>query len=202
MLGTDPKRGDQMVRGAVSLPHGRGKKVRVAVFCSGESAERAREAGADVVGADDLVDRLAAGGSSAIDFDAAVATPDMMKKIGRIARLLGPRGLMPNPKVGTVTLDVAAAIKELKGGRVEFRADRFAVVNTGVGKVSFEPEAIAENAAALVAGVLAARPKGVKGSGLNGYVKKAYLSSTLGRGMPLSLPALAQAVQAYSAKLR
>ncbi|KAK9829322.1 hypothetical protein WJX72_005189 [[Myrmecia] bisecta] len=200
-LGTDPRRGDHAVRGAVMLPHGTGKTVRVAVFAQGEAAAAAREAGAEVVGADELIERIRVSGGSGLAFDKCVATPDMMPKLGKIARILGPRGLMPNPKMGTVTLNVASAVQTMKAGRVEFRADKGAVLHAPLGKASFEQDKLYANLGALVSAVLNARPKGLKGSGLSGYISKASLSSTMGRGVPVTLASITTAVQAYK-KLR
>jgi ribosomal protein L1 len=195
-LGIDPRRGDQMVRGAVALPHGTGRAVRVAVFAQGEAAAAARAAGAAVVGGDDLIADIQAAGGGGLAFDKCVATPDMMPRLGRIARILGPRGLMPNPKLGTVTQNVGEAVAAVKRGRVEFRADKGGVLHAGIGKASFDDAALADNAAALAAALLAARPKGVKGSGAGGYLLKATLSSTMGPGVPVALPSLVAAAQA------
>uniref|UniRef100_A0A1D2AF59 Ribosomal protein n=2 Tax=Auxenochlorella protothecoides TaxID=3075 RepID=A0A1D2AF59_AUXPR len=192
-LGIDPRRGDQMVRGVTQLPHGTGRSVRVAVFASGEDAIAAREAGAEVVGAEDLIASIAGGGG--LDFDKAVATPSMMPKVGRVARILGPRGLMPNPKLGTVTANVGEAVAALKRGKVEFRADKGGVVHAGLGKVSFTDAALAGNVASFMAAILAARPRGLKG-GAGAYVRAAMLSSTMGPGIPVSLASLTQAAAA------
>jgi ribosomal protein L1 len=179
----DPRRGDQMVRGVCSLPHGTGRKVRICVFTSGSSdQEAAAQAGADRVADDTFIATLAAEGSSAIDFDVALATAEMMPKLGKVARILGPRGLMPNPKLGTVTKDVAGAVKEAKAGRVEFRADKGAVIHAAVGKVSFDEAQLSENIRALVDALVAARPKGIKGAGTVGYIESIKLSTTMGRG--------------------
>ena len=179
----DPRRGDQMVRGACSLPHGTGRKVRVCVFTSNSGdREAATDAGADRIADDSFIATLAAEGSSAIDFDVALATAEMMPKLGKVARILGPRGLMPNPKLGTVTKDVAGAVKEAKAGRVEFRADKGAVIHAAVGKVSFEEAQLSENIRALVNALIAARPKGIKGAGIAGYIESIKLSSTMSRG--------------------
>lgn len=179
----DPRRGDQMVRGVCSLPHGTGRKVRICVFTSGSSdQEAATQAGADRVADDSFIATLAAEGSSAIDFDVALATAEMMPKLGKVARILGPRGLMPNPKLGTVTKDVAGAVKEAKAGRVEFRADKGAVIHAAVGKVSFDESQLSENIRALMDALVAARPKGIKGAGIVGYIESVKLSSTMGRG--------------------
>jgi large subunit ribosomal protein L1 len=175
-LGIDPRKSDQMVRGTVSLPSGTGKDMRVAVFAEGEAARQAQEAGADVVGSDDLVDRIQGGW---FDFDAAVATPDMMPKVGKIGKLLGPRGLMPNPKAGTVTPDVAKAVGEIKGGKVEYRSDKFGNVHMILGKASFEPSALHKNFAAALDELIKAKPSTAKGR----YIKSITLSSTMGPGI-------------------
>ena len=175
-LGVDPRHADQMVRGAVVLPHGIGKTVRVVVFASGEKEKEAREAGADFVGADDLVQKIQEGW---LDFDKAIATPDMMGKVGRLGRVLGPRGLMPNPKVGTVTMDVARAIKETKAGRVEFRVERAGIVHAPIGRASFDADKLAENFSALMEVLLKLRPATVKGA----YIKSITVSSTMSPGV-------------------
>lgn len=175
-LGVDPKYADQMVRGVVSLPNGTGRSVRVAVFARDAKADEAREAGADIVGAEDLMEAIQEG---KMDFDRVIATPDMMAIVGRLGKVLGPRGLMPNPKVGTVTPNVAQAVKDSKGGAVEFRAEKSGIVHVGVGKASFDQKAIEENALALVSALQKARPSGAKGT----YVKKITLSSTMGPGV-------------------
>lgn len=180
-LGVDPKHADQMVRGAVMLPHGTGKTVRVAVFAKGDKAKEAQEAGADIVGADDLVNRIQA--ESFLDFDAAVATPDMMGLVGKIGRLLGPRGLMPNPKVGTVTTDVGRAVRELKGGRVEFRVEKAGIVHAPIGKVSFGSKKLLENARALLELLLKLKPQTSKGQ----YIRSIAVSTTLGPGVKLDV---------------
>ena len=177
-LGVDPKHADQMVRGTVVLPHGLGKSKRVIVIASGDKVREGREAGADEVGGDDLVQRIQGGW---LDFDAVVATPDMMKSVGRLGKVLGPRGLMPNPKTGTVTLDVAKAVREVKAGKVEFRVDKTGIIHCAVGKVSFEPEKLAENAAALIQSVLKAKPASAKGK----YVRSIVISSTMGPGFTI-----------------
>ena len=179
-LGVDPKHADQMVRGTVVLPHGLGKTTRVIVIASGEKVREAREAGADEVGAEDLVQKIQGGW---LEFDAVVATPDMMKSVGRLGKVLGPRGLMPNPKTGTVTLDVAKAVNELKAGKVEFRVDKTGIIHCSVGKVSFDPEKLADNARALITSVLRAKPATAKGR----YVKSIVISSTMGPGVPVDL---------------
>lgn len=175
-LGIDTRQADQQLRGTVSLPNGSGKKVRVAVFAEGENARAAEEAGADIVGSDDLVKDIQAGN---IDFDAAVATPYMMSKVGRLGKVLGPRGLMPNPKLGTVTTDVAKAINELKGGRVEYRADRYGICHVILGKASFTPEQIAQNYGAVYDEIIRMKPAAAKGR----YVKDITLCSTMGPGI-------------------
>jgi large subunit ribosomal protein L1 len=179
-LGVDPKHADQMVRGTVVLPHGLGKSKRVIVIASGDKVREAREAGADEVGGDDIVQRIQGGW---LDFDAVVATPDMMKSVGRLGKVLGPRGLMPNPKTGTVTLDVARAVREVKAGKVEFRVDKTGIIHCPVGKVSFEPEKLADNAAALIQSVLKAKPASAKGR----YVRSIVISSTMGPGFAIDL---------------
>ena len=179
-LGVDPKHADQMVRGTVVLPHGLGKATRVVVIASGEKVREAREAGADEVGAEDMVQKIQGGW---LEFDAVVATPDMMKSVGRLGKVLGPRGLMPNPKTGTVTQDVAKAVTELKAGKVEFRVDKTGIIHCAVGKVSFDPEKLTDNARALIASVLRAKPATAKGR----YVKNIVVSSTMGPGVPIDL---------------
>ena len=177
-LGVDPRKADQMVRGTVNLPHGTGKTARVLVFATGDRAEAAREAGADHVGADELVEKVAGGW---LDFDAVVATPDMMGKVGRLGRVLGPRGLMPNPKTGTVTPDVAKAVSDIKGGKIEFRVDRHGNLHFIVGKASFSQEQLAENYAAALEEVLRLKPASSKGR----YIKKITVSSSMGPGIPV-----------------
>ncbi|KAA0251308.1 50S ribosomal protein L1 [Acidobacteria bacterium ACD] len=177
-LGVDPKHADQMVRGTVVLPHGTGKSVRVAVVASGDKVREAEEAGADVVGADDLVQKIQGG---YLEFEALVATPDMMKSLGRLGKILGPRGLMPNPKAGTVTFEVAKAVKDLKAGKIEFRVDKTAIVHCPVGKVSFTEAKLVENTEALLAAIQRAKPAAAKGK----YVKSVFLSSTMGPGVPV-----------------
>ncbi|MGH9354821.1 MAG: 50S ribosomal protein L1 [Terriglobia bacterium] len=177
-LGVDPKHADQMVRGTVVLPHGLGKKKRVVVIASGDKVREGREAGADEVGGDDLVQKIQGGW---MDFDAVVATPDMMKSVGRLGKVLGPRGLMPNPKTGTVTTDVGKAVREVKAGKVEFRVDKTGIIHCPVGKVSFDAEKLAENAYALVSSVLKAKPASSKGR----YVGSIIVSSTMGPGIPI-----------------
>ena len=182
-LGVDPRHADQMVRGVVALPHGTGKALRVAVFAKGDKAEAAREAGADLVGAEDLAAEVQEG---RIAFDRCIATPDMMPVVGKLGRILGPRGLMPNPKLGTVTPDVGEAVRAAKGGQVEFRVEKAGIVHAGIGKASFEERALAENARALVDALNRAKPSGVKGT----YMKRAALSSSQGPGVKLDVAAL------------
>ncbi len=177
-LGVDPKHADQMVRGTVALPHGTGKAVRVAVFAAGEKAAEATAAGADFVGAEDLAEKVKGGWT---DFDVAVATPDMMRLLGQLGKVLGPRGLMPNPKTGTVTMDLSKTVKELKGGRIEFRVDRQANIAAAVGKISFDEDKIAENVKTFVDAVLRAKPASAKGA----YMLSATLSSTMSPGLRL-----------------
>ena len=179
-LGVDPKHADQMVRGTVVLPHGLGKTKRVIVIASGEKVREAREAGADEVGGDDLVQKIQGGW---LDFDAVVATPDMMKSVGRLGKVLGPRGLMPNPKTGTVTMDVEKAVQEVKAGKVEFRVDKTGIIHCAIGKVSFDASKLADNAHALIATVIKAKPATAKGR----YVKSIVVSSTMGPGVPIDL---------------
>jgi large subunit ribosomal protein L1 len=175
-LGIDPRHADQNVRGMTSLPHGTGKTLRVAVFAKGAKAEEAKAAGADVVGAEDLAEQVQAG---KMDFDRCIATPDMMALVGRLGKLLGPRGLMPNPKLGTVTMDVKGAVKAAKAGQVEFRAEKAGIVHAGIGKASFPAEKLAENARAFIDAIAKAKPAGAKGT----YIKKIALSSTMGPGV-------------------
>ena len=179
-LGVDPRHADQMVRGAVVLPNGLGKDVRVLVFAKGEKEREAREAGADFVGADDLVTKIQGGW---FEFDTAIATPDMMGVVGKIGKLLGPRGLMPNPKVGTVTFDLARAVKESKSGKVEFRVEKAGIVHAPVGKVSFPAETLRQNIVALVEALQKAKPSAAKGT----YMKKVSVSSTMGPGVTIDL---------------
>ena len=183
-LGVNPRHADQMVRGAVVFPHGLGKTVRVAVFAKGDKEIEAREAGADFVGGEDLVKRIKDDGW--LDFDRAIATPDMMGLVGRIGRILGPRGLMPNPKVGTVTFDVARAVAEMKAGRVEFRVDKAGIVHAPVGKLSFDTQKLAENLNALIETLVRLKPATAKGI----YMQAATLSSTMGPGIKLDTSAL------------
>ena len=182
-LGVDPKHADQMVRGVCNLPNGTGRTQRVAVFARGAKAEEAKAAGADVVGAEDLVEQVSQG---TINFDRCIATPDMMGLVGRLGKVLGPRGLMPNPRVGTVTMDVTSAVKGAKGGAVEFRVEKAGIVQAGVGKASFTEDAIAANVKAFVDAVLKAKPSGAKGH----YVKKISISSTMGPGVKIALAAV------------
>jgi len=182
-LNIDPKQSSQVVRGTVSLPHGTGKTVKVAVFCKGEAESKAKAAGADFVGSAELVQKVSTGWC---EFDVAVATPEMMREMGKLGRILGPRGLMPNPKAGTVTEDVEKAIKEVKGGRVEFRMDKQANIHVPVGKMSFDEKALKENSLTLVDAVHGAKPHGAKGE----FIKHLSLSSTMGPGVKLDLKAL------------
>jgi large subunit ribosomal protein L1 len=185
-LGVDPRHADQMVRGVVNLPNGTGRTVRVAVFAKDAKADEARAAGADVVGAEDLVEIVQKG---EINFDRCIATPDMMPLVGRLGKVLGPRGMMPNPKVGTVTTDIAGAVKASKGGAVEFRVEKAGIVHGGVGKLSFDVKALEENVRAFADAVNKAKPTGAKGV----YVKKVSLTSTMGPGLKLDLASLATA---------
>jgi large subunit ribosomal protein L1 len=180
-LGIDPRKADQLVRGTVSLPHGTGKTVRVAVFAQADKAREAQEAGADVVGGKELVEAIAAGRE--LDFDLAIASPDMMAEVGKLGRILGPRGLMPNPKAGTVTPDVAKAVTEFKGGRIEYRNDRFGNIAAPVGKASFEVDQLLANLAALTAEIVRVRPAAAKGR----YVQKMAISSTMGPGVKIDV---------------
>ncbi|WP_424926930.1 50S ribosomal protein L1 [Amaricoccus tamworthensis] len=179
-LGVDPRHADQMVRGVVALPNGTGKSVRVAVFARGAKAEEATAAGADVVGAEDLMESIQGG---KLDFDRCIATPDMMPIVGRLGKILGPRNLMPNPKVGTVTMDVAQAVQNAKGGEVQFKAEKAGVVHAGIGKASFDADKLAENVKAFVSAVNRAKPSGAKGT----YLKKIAISSTMGPGVTLDI---------------
>jgi len=183
-LNIDPRKPDQNLRGTVMLPHGTGKTVRVAVFARGDRAKEAETAGADVVGAEDLAERVQAG---QIDFDRAIATPDMMSIVGRLGKILGPRGLMPNPRLGTVTANVGEAVRAAKGGQVEFRAEKAGVVHAGVGKASFTEAALVDNVRAFVGAITRAKPSGAKGT----YIKKVSLSSTMGPGIKVELSGLA-----------
>ncbi|MFD3660254.1 50S ribosomal protein L1 [Streptomyces sp. NPDC058659] len=179
-LGVDPRKADQMVRGTVNLPHGTGKTARVLVFATGDRAEAAIAAGADIVGSDELIDEISKG-NRLNEFDAVVATPDLMGKVGRLGRVLGPRGLMPNPKVGTVTPDVAKAVNEIKGGKIEFRVDKHSNLHFIIGKVSFDETKLVENYAAALDEILRLKPSAAKGR----YIKKATLATTMGPGIPL-----------------
>src|SRR5690348_2772313 len=183
-LGVDPKHADQMVRGAIVLPHGIGKSVRVAVFAKGEKEREAREAGADVVGAEDLVEKIQGG---FMDFDSTIATPDLMGQVGRLGKVLGPRGLMPNPKLGTVTFDVGRAVREAKAGKVEFRVDKAGNVHTPIGKRSFTTEQLAANALALIEAIVRAKPAAAKGT----YLRTLTVSSTMSPGVPIDAQAVA-----------
>jgi len=182
-LGVDPKHADQVVRGVCNLPHGSGRKLRVGVFARGAKADEAKAAGADVVGAEDLVEQINAG---QINFDRCIATPDMMGLVGRLGKVLGPRGLMPNPRVGTVTMDVESAVKGAKGGSVEFRVEKAGIVHAGVGKASFSEQALAENIQAFVDAVVKAKPAGSKGT----YVKRVSITSTMGPGVRVDTSSL------------
>src|SRR5262245_6207585 len=177
-LGVDPRKADQMVRGTVNLPHGTGKTARVVVFAAGEKAAEAEAAGADVVGSDDLVARIQEGWT---DFDAAIATPDQMAKIGRIARILGPRGLMPNPKTGTVTMDVAKAVTEIKGGKITFKVDKHSNLHMIIGKASFTADQLIDNYAAVLDEVVRSKPSAAKGK----YLRKVFVATTMGPGIPI-----------------
>jgi large subunit ribosomal protein L1 len=183
-LGVDPKHADQMVRGAVVLPHGIGKTVRVAVFAKGEKEREAREAGADVIGAEDLVERVQGGW---MEFDTAIATPDLMGQVGRLGKVLGPRGLMPNPKLGTVTFDVSRAVREAKAGKIEFRVDKAGNIHTPVGKRSFNEQQLSDNAMALIEAIVRAKPAASKGT----YLRSLTVSTTMGPGVPVDALAVA-----------
>ena len=182
-LGVDPRKSDQVVRGATTLPHGSGKEVRVAVFAQGDNAEKAANAGADIVGFEDLAEQVKAG---ELNFDVVIATPDTMRVVGPLGRILGPRGLMPNPKTGTVTPDVEAAVRNAKAGQVQFRADRGGIVHGRVGKLDFQPQQIKENIEALIADLKRAKPASAKGQ----YLKKVTLSTTMGPGIPIDQASL------------
>jgi large subunit ribosomal protein L1 len=182
-LGVDPKHADQMVRGTVVLPHGLGKSKRVLVIASGEKVHEAQEAGADLVGGDDMVAKIQQGW---MDFDAVIATPDMMKSVGRLGKVLGPRGLMPNPKTGTVTFEVAKAVREIKAGKVEFRTDKTGIIHVPVGKISFEAEKLVENASALITSIMKAKPASAKGR----YVRSVTLSGTMTPGIAIDVAPL------------
>ena len=183
-LGVDPKKSDQVVRGATVLPNGTGKDVRVAVFAQGEKADEASAAGADIVGMDDLAEAVKGG---ELNFDVAIATPDSMRVVGQLGQVLGPRGLMPNPRLGTVTMDVGEAVRNAKAGQVRYRTDKNGIVHGGIGKVGFEPAAIKENIEALIADLKKAKPTSAKGT----YVKKVVLSTTMGAGIPIDQASLA-----------
>ncbi|WP_417486450.1 50S ribosomal protein L1 [Maricaulis sp.] len=185
-LGVDPRHADQMVRGVCNLPNGTGRSVRVAVFAKGPKAEEATKAGADVVGAEDLMEQIQGGN---INFDKVIATPDMMPLVGRLGKVLGPRGMMPNPKVGTVTMDVTKAVNDSKGGAVEFRVEKAGIIHAGVGKASFTEKALAENVRALVDAIVKAKPSGAKGL----YVRRIALSSTMGPGVKIDTSAAVSA---------
>jgi large subunit ribosomal protein L1 len=185
-LGVDPRHADQMVRGVVSLPNGTGRALRVAVFAKGAKADEAKKAGADIVGAEELAEQVQKG---EINFDRCIATPDMMGVVGRLGKVLGPRGLMPNPKVGTVTMDVTTAVKDAKGGAVEYRVEKAGVLQAGVGKASFSEDAIVQNVKAFVDSVVKAKPAGAKGT----YLKKISISSTMGPGVKVALPSVGAA---------
>jgi len=182
-MGVDPKHADQMVRGTVVLPHGLGKSKRVCVIASGDKIKEAEQAGAEIVGGDDIVEKIAGGW---IDFDACIATPDMMRGVGRLGKVLGPRGLMPNPKTGTVTMDVAKAVREVKAGKVEFRVDKTGIIHVPVGKIEFTKDQLSENTQTLIDSVLKARPAALKGR----YVKRITVASTMSPGIDLDLVAL------------
>ncbi len=191
-LGIDPRKADQMIRGTVSLPHGTGKAVRVAVFATGDAAREAEEAGADVVGADDLVARVQEG---FLDFDVAIATPDLMSQVGRLGRILGPRGVMPNPKTGTVTTDIGKTVAEFKAGKVEYRTDRNGNVHVPIGKVSFERDALLENFQAVLDEILRTKPAAAKGR----YIKSIATSSTMGPGIRIDPAVAADSVHTSAA---
>src|SRR6516164_1072914 len=189
-LGVDPKHADQMVRGTVVLPHGLGKSKKVLVIASGEKVREAEAAGADIVGGEELVEKIQK--ENWVDYDAVIATPDVMKSVGRLGKVLGPRGLMPNPKTGTVTFDVGKAVQEVKAGKVEFRTDKTALVHCPVGKISFTPDKLIENATVLISSVIKAKPSVAKGK----YIKGCYLSSTMGPGISLDVSPIEAASKA------
>lgn len=186
-LGVDPRKSDQMVRGTVVLPHGMGKKVRVLVFAKGEKETEAREAGADYVGAEDLVEKISKGW---LDFDKSVATPDVMGLVGKLGKILGPRGLMPNPKVGTVTFEVAKAVKEIKAGKVEYKAEKAGIVHVPIGKISFDEDKLLDNAKTVIKSIIKAKPATSKGK----YLKKLSISSTMGPGIAIDTASLGKGV--------
>jgi large subunit ribosomal protein L1 len=189
-LGVDPKHADQMVRGTVVLPHGLGKSKRVLVIAAGEKTKEAEQAGADIVGGEEMVEKIQK--ENWTDFDAVIATPDMMKAVGRLGKVLGPRGLMPNPKTGTVTFDIARAVQEIKAGKVEFRTDKTALVHVPVGKISFTPDKLVDNATAVITSVVKAKPVAAKGK----YIKGATLSSTMGPGISVDTSGIEAAAKA------
>jgi large subunit ribosomal protein L1 len=189
-LGVDPKHADQMVRGTVVLPHGLGKSKRVLVIAAGEKTKEAEQAGADIVGGEEMVEKIQK--DNWTDFDAVIATPDMMKAVGRLGKVLGPRGLMPNPKTGTVTFDIARAVQEIKAGKVEFRTDKTALVHVPVGKISFTPDKLVDNATAVITSVVKAKPVAAKGK----YIKGATLSSTMGPGISVDTSGIEAAAKA------
>ena len=186
-LGVDPRKSDQMVRGTVVLPHGMGKKVRVLVFAKGEKETEAREAGADYVGAEDLVEKISKGW---LDFDKSVATPDVMGLVGKLGKILGPRGLMPNPKVGTVTFEVAKAVKEIKAGKVEYKAEKAGIIHVPIGKISFDEDKLLDNAKTVIKSIIKAKPATSKGK----YLKKLSISSTMGPGIAIDTASLGKGV--------
>jgi large subunit ribosomal protein L1 len=186
-LGVDPRKSDQMVRGTVVLPHGMGKKVRVLVFAKGEKETEAREAGADYVGAEDLVEKISKGW---LDFDKSVATPDVMGLVGKLGKILGPRGLMPNPKVGTVTFEVAKAVKEIKAGKVEYKAEKAGIIHVPIGKISFDADKLLDNANTVIKSIIKAKPATSKGK----YLKKLSISSTMGPGIAIDTASLGKGV--------
>lgn len=187
-LGVDLTASDQVVRGTAVLPHGQGKVLKVIVFCKDENAKLAKEAGADIVGAEDLIEKILGGW---MDFDVAVATPSMMKEVGKLGKVLGPRGLMPSPKAGTVTDNPAKAVKEVRGGRIEFKMDKFANVNVLVGKLSFSDQALVENATIIIENLIAAKPRSLKGQ----YIRGAHLSSTMGPGVRIDISKFLKAIE-------